>query len=126
MSDDDWLDAWMNPGGPAPEPDPDDPMWLTPTTGWAWDVDSLLMGEYVGYPLYLRVRDRLQSLRVPTQAHNRIIQELVDTHDVSALDHGEARSTLVVWDVDKHVVPMEILDSSEFAALTGTAAEEGE
>ena len=121
MSDDDWLDAWLNPGGPdaTPDPDPDDPMWLAPVTGWAWDVDSLLMGEYVGYPLYLRVRDRLQSLRVPAQAHNLLIQELIDTHDVSALDHGEARSTLVIWDNGDTGVPMHVLDSTEFAALTG-------
>lgn len=114
----------MNPGGPEPEPDEDHAMWLTPVSGWSWDADSLMMGEYVGYPLYLRVRDRLQHLRVPTAAHNRIIQELIDVHDVSALDHGEARSTLVVWDVDTAVVPMEILDSSEFATITGVAAEE--
>jgi hypothetical protein len=124
MTTDDWLDAWMNPGGPEPEPDEDHAMWLTPASGWSWDADSLMMGEYVGYPLYLRVRDRLQHLRVPTAAHNRIIQELIDVHDVSALDHGEARSTLVVWDVDTAVVPMEILDSSEFATITGVAAEE--
>ena len=126
MSHDDWSDEWMNPAGPDAEPDADDASWLVPVTGWDWDVDSLMMGEYVGYPLYLRVRNRLQQLRVPTQACNRIIQELIDTHDVSAFDHGEARSTLVMWDVDKHVVSMEILDSSEFSALTGTGAEEGE
>jgi len=126
MSDDDWLDAWMNPAGDESEPDADHAMWLTPDSGWIWDADSLIMGEYVGYPLYLRVRDRLQHLGVPAQAHNRLIQELIDTHDASALDHGEARSTLVMWDVDKVVVPMEILDSSEFATLTGTTAEEAE
>jgi hypothetical protein len=114
----------MNAAGGDAEPDADDPAWLVPVTGWDWDVDSLMMGEYVGYPLYLRVRNRLQHLRVPAQACNRIIQEMIDVHDVSAFDHGEARSTLVMWDVDGMAVPMEILDSSEFSALTGTTAEE--
>ena len=121
MHEDDWLDAWLNPGGPdaTPDPDPAHPMWLAPATGWTWDVDSLLMGEYVGYPLYLRVRDRLQSLRVPAQAHNLLIRELIDTHDASALDHGEARSTLVIWDTGDGGVPMHVLDSTEMAAITG-------
>ena len=119
MSDDDWLDAWLNPGGPEPDPSSKDPAWLTPSTGWDWDADSLMMGEYVGYPLYLKVRDRLQSLDIPGQAHNRIIQELVDCHDMSALTEGAARSTLICWDKGGNVVPMEIASATEFPELTG-------
>jgi hypothetical protein len=119
MSDDDWLHAWLNPGGPEPDPDPDDPAWLTPVTGWNWDVDSLMMGEYVGYPLYLQVRDRLVTLDIPTPAHNRIIQELIDTHDMSAMTEGAARATLICWDDGGVLVPMEIASATEFPALTG-------
>jgi hypothetical protein len=79
----------------------------------------LLMGEYVGYPLYLRVRDRLATLDIPTQAHNRIIQELIDCHDASALTEGAARSTLICWDNGGNVVPMEIASATEFPELTG-------
>ena len=119
MSDDDWLDAWMNPGGPEPDPSHEDPAWLTTSPGWTWDADSLMMGEYVGYPLYLRVRDRVQSLHIPTQAHNRIIQELVDCQDMSALAEGAARSTLICWDTGGNIVPMEIVSATEFPELTG-------
>lgn len=122
MSDDDWLHEWMDPAGPEPDPGApgaDDPAWLVPASGWSWDVDSLLTGEYVGYPLYLRVRDRLQTLDIPTQAHNRIIQELIDTHDMSAMTQGAARATLICWDGGGDVVPMEIADATEFPELTG-------
>jgi hypothetical protein len=119
MSDDDWLDAWLNPAGPEPDPDSTHAAWLTPQTGWTWDVDSLMMGEYVGYPLYLQVRDRLTTLRIPTPAHNRIIQELIDTHDMSAMTQGAARSTLICWDAGGVVVPVEIADATEFDELSG-------
>ena len=92
MSRDMYEPPWNDPGGPSP----DDHMWLTPASGWSWDADSLSMGEYVGYPLYLRLRDRLQTLRLPTQTHNAVIQELIDMHDVGAIDHGVACSTLIV------------------------------
>jgi hypothetical protein len=114
---DDMADAWPDPGGP----EPDDAAWLTPQTGWTWDADSLMMGEYVGYPLYLRLRDRLQSLRLPTTTHNQLIQTMIDTHDVSVFDHGEARSTLIVKMRSNdiyNVHDIEIHDASEFATLS--------
>ena len=78
-----------------------------------------MMGEYVGYPLYLKVRDRLCTLDIPTQAHNRIIQEMIDMHDMSAMTEGAARSTLICWDTGGAVVPMEIASATEFPELTG-------
>ena len=119
MSLDDWLHDCFDPDGPTPDPDSNHPMWLEPQTGWTWDMDSLMMGEYVGYPLYLRIRDRLTTLDIPTPAHNRIIQELVDCHDASALTEGAARSTLVCWDAGGVVVPMEIRSATEFGELSG-------
>lgn len=105
-------------------PDPLDTtsdMWLVPVTGWDWDQQSLIMGEYVGYPLYLRLRERLQSLRVPVLAHDVLIQQMIDTHDASAVAHGEARSTCVIWsDLQLHM-PVEVLDSTEWPTLTGIA-----
>jgi hypothetical protein len=123
MSHDDWSDEWMNPGGPDAEPDASDSSWLVPVTGWEWDADSLRMGEYVGYPLYLSVRDRLQHLRVPANCHNRLIQQMIDMHDVSAFELGEARSTLIMWDVDANMMPMAIVDASRFAPLSATGGE---
>ena len=75
---------------------PDHPDWLPAPEHWSWDQDSLACGEYVTFPLYLRLRQRLCELRLPDDTHNLLIQELIDTHDDSLMDHGEARSTLVV------------------------------
>jgi len=115
-------DAWQDPGGPTP----DDPAWLTPQTGWTWDTDALMMGEYVGYPLYLRLRDRLQSLRLPAQTHDALIRELIDTHDVGAIDHGSACASLVVTTRDigdaYEVHDIMIMDVTELAPLSGKDA----
>ena len=119
MSHDDWSDAADDAPAPDEQPDNLDHMWLTSVSGWSWDVDSLMMGEYVGYPLYLACRDRLATLDIPAAAHNRIIQELIDMHDVSAMTEGAARSTLICWDNGGEVVPMEIVSATEFPALTG-------
>ena len=58
MSLEDWFNLWSDPGGPDPDDpgtpkDPDD-------RGWSWDEVSLACGEYVGFKLYLQLRDRLQ------------------------------------------------------------------
>ena len=112
-------DAWKDPGGP----EPDDEAWLTPASGWSWDTDALMLGEYVGYPLYLRLRDRLQSLRLPPETHNQVITELIDMHDAGMLDYGVACSSLVV-----RVNPLgdsylfhqvEMFDAKELAPLSG-------
>ena len=122
MSRDAYDPPWNDPGGP----EPDDDTWLTPASGWSWDADSLMMGEYVGYPLYLRLRDRLQTLRLPTQTHNAVIQELIDTHDVGAIDHGVACGTLIVTTRDLldtyQVHDVSILDVEAFAPLSGKDA----
>ena len=75
------------------------------------------MGEYVGYALYLKLRDRLCKLGVPTTAHDTLIQHLIDTHDASALEEGGARATLVVWDRDGPVQPIEVWSASEYPAI---------
>lgn len=123
MSHDDWTHDWMEPVDPDEEPDASDSSWLTPVSGWTWDADSLRMGEYVGYPLYLSVRDRLQHLRVPSDCHNQLIQQMIDMHDVSAFEQGAARSTLIMWDVDERVMPMVIVDASRFAPLSASGRE---
>ena len=131
MDDDDWIEHWLNPGGPEPGNTPDTPAdtdssWLTPTSGWSWDADSLMMGEYVGYPLYLRLRDRLTTLELPLNTHDTIIRDMIDTHDVSALDHGSACATLVTTTASDAAYKMHtinIMDVTEFAPLTGVAPE---
>ena len=123
---DDTSDSWPDPGGP----EPDDAAWLTPQTGWTWDMDALMMGEYVGYPLYLRLRDRLQSLRLPAQTHDALIRELIDTHDVGAISHGSACASLVVTTVDLNnthdIHDITILDATEMAPLTAKAPPAGD
>ena len=122
MSRDMYEPDWQDPGGPTP----DDSSWLTPASGWEWDADSLMMGEYVGYPLYLRLRDRLQSLRLPTDTHNTVIQELIDMHDVAAIDHGVACSSLLVRTKDlEHSLQWHDVtfhDVSEITPLSGEGA----
>ena len=90
MTRDDHVDPWDDPGGPAP----DGPgSWLTPD-GWQWDAQSLSMGEYVGFQLYLLLRDRLNQLRLPHETHDLLIQEMIDTHDVGLYTTGTGKSTM--------------------------------
>ena len=131
MDEDDWIEHWLNPGGPEPghdhdTPDQTDSSWLTPASGWTWDADALMMGEYVGYPLYLRLRDRLTTLQLPLNTHDTIIRDMIDTHDVGAIDHGSACVTLVTTTASNavyHMHTINIMDATEFAPLTGVAPE---
>lgn len=107
-------DPWPDPGGP----DPDDPAWLTPAGDWTWDTDSLMMGEYVGFALYLRLRDRLCSIGLPVTTHNLVIQELIDCHDAGALSASTPLATLIVNDSDDSVVNMAVLDHDEMGPLS--------
>ena len=90
------TDTSDDPEDPGHVP-PDHPDWLPVPQHWSWDTDSLICGEYVTFPLYLRLRERLCELRIPHTCHNMLIHELIDCHDDSAMDHGAARSTLVYW-----------------------------
>jgi hypothetical protein len=85
---------WTNPAGAEPD-DADDPLggWLRPT-GWQWDAQSLSMGEYVGFELYLLLRDRFCSLGLPMESHDLLIQEMIDTHDVGLYTDGRAKVTM--------------------------------
>ena len=131
MDEDDWIEHWLNPGGPESHDTGDmsdhtHSSWLTPASGWAWDADALMMGEYVGYPLYLRLRDRLTTLELPHNTHDTIIRDMIDTHDVGAIDHGSACVTLVTTtasNTDYHMHMINILDVTQFAPLTGVAPE---
>lgn len=114
---DDWLDHLL--GGDMdpddlPDSPPDPPMGVT---GWNWTAESLMMGEYVGYELYLQLRSRLSDLGVPTQAHDVLIQDLIDTHDASALTDQGACATLAIWDVSGLTQPMAIWDATEYPAI---------
>ena len=62
---------------------------------WDWDDDALATGEYVGYKLYLKLRDRLTTLTVPTEAHNLIILEMIHCHDTMLIEDGVGCSTLL-------------------------------
>lgn len=75
---------------------------------WSWDAESMVMGEYTGFPLYLKLRDRMCSLHIPVQAHNLLIQELVDSHDEAAAVESQPRSTLIMFDRPGVVQPLGI------------------
>lgn len=129
MDEHDWIEHWLEHHEHTADdlssaPDASDPSWLTPVTGWAWDADALMMGEYVGYPLYLRLRDRLTTLCLPINTHDTIIRDMIDTHDVGAIDHGSACVTLVTTtasNMEYHMHTINIMDATEFAPLTGVA-----
>jgi hypothetical protein len=109
MTDDTWMDATGDtPGESGP--------------GWEWTDKSLRMGSYVGYGLYQVLRDRLVDTDVPVTAHDAIIQELIDAHDVSLVTRGSGQATLACYNaVDLQVIPMIIMDWTEFPErLDGT------
>ena len=59
------------------------------------DAD-LSVAEYVGYPLYVSIRNRLVGLGCPVALVNPIIVEAVDVHDLHVFKTGENNSTIVV------------------------------
>lgn len=98
---------WSGPHGP----DPDDP--ATPSGNWShewlWDEDNLMHAEYIGVPLYLQLRDRLQSIRVPEAAQNLLMLCLIDSYDNETLDHGTPCATLVTThDMNHNIVRLDI------------------
>jgi len=95
MTYNEWWEPWDDPGGPEPDDEKERP---DSQEDWHWDAESLAMGEYVTFPLYLSLRDRLHTLRVPAIIHNVVIKEMIDAHDDSALDGHGACSTLVYYD----------------------------
>ena len=98
--------------GHVPEDHPD---WLPTPQQWSWDPDSLTCGEYVTFPLYLRLRERLCDLHIPHTCHNMLIHELIDCHDHSAMDLGVARSTLVYWRGDGQTDMISVAGADEVA-----------
>ena len=84
-------DDWHDPGGPEPADDQD----------WSWDEESLAMSEYVGMKLYLDLRDRFRSLRIPSAHHHRVMIEMIHTHDLEEPDHI---STMIMCRI--HDVPV--------------------
>jgi hypothetical protein len=86
----------------SPERADDDPLdplnnWLSPH-GWQWDAQSLSMGEYVGFKLYLLLRDRFTQLRIPPDTHDLLIQEMIDTHDVGLYTDARGKVTMCYVD----------------------------
>lgn len=67
----------------------------TPGDAWSWDEKNLAVGEYVGFPLYLCLRDRLCTTAIPTKDHNRVIMAMIDMHDDELVNNGIGCSTLV-------------------------------
>lgn len=66
-----------------------------PGDSWSWDEHNLATGEYVGFPLYLSLRDRLCDTAIPTKDHNRVILAMIDMHDDELLNNGIGCATLV-------------------------------
>ncbi len=89
---------------------------------WTWDEQALVTGEYVGYKLYLLLRDRLTTLTVPAEAHNLIILEMIHCHDTSLVDDGVGCSTLLYRARDdQERVELEVLGPDDIGPWDGTA-----
>ena len=101
------TDNWQDASGASPEDHDGE---------WEWDDEALTTGEYVGYKLYLRMRDRLTSLRIPGEAHNLIILEMIHCHDHNLLDRGVGCSTLLYRaKEDGQPVELDVVDSDQIA-----------
>ena len=90
-------------------PDPDDEKEVT----WEWDAESLELGEFVGFPLYLSLRDRLCTIKVPDVLHNALIEKLIHAYDDCALTAGLAQCTLIYDRSGTHIVGLEIVDGTK-------------
>lgn len=66
-----------------------------PGANWSWNEQNLVVGEYVGFPLYTQLKDRLCSTSIPDKDHNRVIMCMIDMHDDELTNKGVGCSTLV-------------------------------
>ena len=80
---------------------------------WEWDAESLELGEYVGFKLYLELRDRLCTIKVPGVLHNALIQKLIHAYDDCALLAGEALCTFIYDTNGTSMIGMEIVDGTK-------------
>lgn len=91
-------------------PDPD---WELPKRhGWDWNTESLLTGEYVGYRLYLLLRNRLHQLGMPEALHDPVILHMIDTYDMDSLIKAHDGSACVTM-VYRAPGWFQVLDSQE-------------
>ena len=98
------IDDWMRELFPEDEDD---------DATWDWDKDSLELGEYVGFPLYLSIRDRLCSAKVPSLMHNALIEKFIHAYDDCALAAGKAQCTLIVDRTGTSFLGLEIVDGTK-------------
>lgn len=85
MNPEDDASNWKDGAGESPDL----------TVDWTWDMDSLEIGEYVGYPLYQQCRARIKNTYVPEHAINRVILHMIDMHDAELVSAGVGCATLV-------------------------------
>lgn len=85
------------PGDDAagPTPDPGEPTW-DDLFRWEWDDRSVDLAAQTGYPLYLQLRDRLITLRVPITEHNGYIEEMWNVAVVNEMLRGDRASCLML------------------------------
>ena len=80
---------------------------------WEWDVESLELGEFVGFKLYLELRDRLCTIRVPGVLHNALIERWIQAYDECALAVGKAQCTFIYDKSGTSMFGMEIVDGTK-------------
>jgi hypothetical protein len=61
-----------------------------------YNEDDISVAEYVGFPLYISIRNRLTDLGCPYELVNPIIVEAIDVHDLHVFNNGVNNSTIVV------------------------------
>ena len=57
--------------------------------------EDLVIAEYVGFPLYVSLRNRLVELECPIEMINTVIAEAIETHDIAAVEAGINGATIV-------------------------------
>lgn len=90
-----------------------DPHWKLPERHeWDWTPDSLITGEYVGYRLYLQLRNRMHQLDVLPALHDPIILHMIDTYDMDDLIKAHDGSACVTM-VYRQPGWFQVMDSQE-------------
>lgn len=78
-------------------------MTKDPYDKFDYTTEDLLLAEYVGFPLYVSVRTRLEDLGCPVELVNAAIGEAIAVHDENKMKNGVGFSEIVVREKDGRV-----------------------
>jgi hypothetical protein len=115
------LSDWLNFLNLGPEEDGDssEPAGGDSDAEWEWDQDSFIQAKNTGLELYLQLRDRLTTLTIPAWSHNKVIEEMMHTHDAALITDQVLCATLVYTKIGG-VKAMEITGDDVIGAIDTT------